>query len=122
MTGRHSPLWETWLEEAVAGLRAHPDHDLVRRELLDHLEDRAEGLSRSFPDLSREEAERMALEGMGEAKELSQALAKAHSQLLGGLYYLSGLLLVLSVPLVTLEGVFMLWRWILPLAVPGWPF
>lgn len=59
---------------------------------------------------------------MGEAEPLSQALAKAHSQLLGDLYELSQLLLGIALVLVGLEGTFMLWRWILPLAFPGWPF
>lgn len=122
MTEKYSPLWESWLAEASKGLRSHPDYSQVRRELLDHLEDRRESLCRAFPDLSREEAERLALEGMGEAKELSQALAKAHNWLLGSVYELSQLLLVMAVVLVSLEGAIMLWRWILPLAVPSWPF
>lgn len=115
-------LWDRWLEEATRGLRSHPDYDQVRQELTDHLEDRTEGLRHSFPSLPREEAERMALNSMGEAKELSPILAKAHSQVLGALYDLGGLLLVLAVPLVALEGIFMLWARILPLVIPGWPF
>lgn len=116
MRENHNPLWEEWLEQAARGLRAHPDYDRVRRELLDHLEDRAEGLGRSFPGLSREETEKLALEGMGEAAALSRPLAQAHSQALGVLLHdLTGLLLALAAPLVALEGLFMLWRWILPL-------
>lgn len=115
-------LWEEWLERAAEGLRGHPDYGQVRQELLDHLEDRSEALGRSFPDLSREEAEELALEGMGGAEPLSRALAQAHSQVLGTLYDLTGLLLGITVPLVALEGIFMLWRWIVPLAVQDWPF
>ena len=115
MRENHNPLWEAWLEKAAASLRAHPDYDRVRQELLGHLEDRAEGLGRSFPGLSREETEKLALEGMGEAAALSRPLAQAHSQALGVLYDLTGLLLALAAPLVALEGLFMLWRWILPL-------
>lgn len=119
---KHSSLWDRWLEEATEALRAHPDHDQVRQELLDHLEDRTEGLHQSFPNLSLEEAEQMALEGMGEAEELSQALAKTHSRLLGGLYELGGMLLAMAGVLVGLESMIMLWWWILPLAIPSWPF
>lgn len=115
-------LWDSWLEEAVWGLRAHPDYDQVRQELTDHLEDRAEGLLHSFPNLSQEEAEWMALNGMGAAAELSPVLTRAHSQLLGALYDLGGLLLALAIPLVVLEGILMLWAWILPMVIPGWPF
>ncbi len=115
-------LWDHWLEAALKPMCGHPDCVRVRRELLDHLEDRAEGLRRSFPDLPREEAERMALDGMGDAAEMGQALAQAHSRLLGNLYELGQLLLILTLPLVALEGMFMLWARILPLAVPGWPF
>jgi len=115
-------LWDCWLETALKPMCGHPDCDRVRQELLDHLEDRAEGLRRSFPDLPREEAERMALDGMGKAAELGQALARTHSRLLGNLYELGQLLLVLTLPLVALEGIFMLWARILPLTIPGWPF
>jgi len=115
-------LWDRWLEAALDPMRSHPDCGRVRRELLDHLEDREEGLRRSFPDLSREEAERMALDGMGEAAELGRDLAQAHSRLLGVLYDFGHLLLVLALPLVAFGGIFMLWARILPLVVPGWPF
>lgn len=115
MTEKHNPLWEDWLERAGKGLRGHPDYSRVRRELLDHLEDRAEALSQRRSGLSREEAERLALEGMGEAEPLSQSLARAHSQILGTLYELSQLLLGMALVLVGLEGILMLWRWILPL-------
>lgn len=122
MTEKHSPLWEKWLEEVARGLRGHPDYGQVRQELLDHLEDKAADLTRVFPDISPEEAQARALEGMGEAESLSQALAQAHSQVLGTLYGLSQLLLGMALALVGLEGAIMLWRWILPLTVPGWPF
>jgi len=115
-------LWDRWLEEALKPLGGHPDRSQVRQELLDHLEDRMEGLCRSFPQMSQEEAERMTLSGMGEAAELGPALTKAHSQLLGGLYEFGQLLLTLAIPLVALEGAFMLWVRILPLVVPNWPF
>lgn len=115
-------LWEEWLKKAAAGLQGHPDYDRVRRELLDHLEDKAADLTRVFPDISPEEVQVRALAGMGEAESLSRALAQAHSQVLGTLYGLSGLLLGITVPLVALEGIFMLWRWIVPLAVQDWPF
>lgn len=120
MTEKHSSLWEDWLDKAAAGLRGHPDYNWVRQELLDHLEDRAEALGRSFSHLSREEAERLALAGMGEAEGLSRDLARARGGLM--IYQLSTLLLGMALVLVGLEGIIMLWRWILPLAAQDWLF
>lgn len=119
MTEKHSSLWEDWLDKAAAGLRGHPDYDQVRQELLDHLEDKTAGLTRIFPDIPREEAQVRALAGMGEGESLSRALAQAHGGLMA--YQLSALLLGMALVLVGLEGIIMLWRWILPLAFQGGP-
>ena len=67
----------------------------------------------------RSEAQARALAGMGEGESLSRALAQAHGGLMA--YQLSALLLGMALVLVGLEGIIMLWRWILPLAFQGGP-
>lgn len=47
----------------------------MERELLAHLEDKAADLARIFPDMEREEAEKRAVEQMGDPKEIGRALA-----------------------------------------------
>ena len=52
---RRAPA-EGWLDKATAGIRFGPDRREVRRELEEHLEDKALDLQRIFPDLTAEEA------------------------------------------------------------------
>lgn len=114
--------WQAWLDDATKQLRSHPDCDRARRELLDHLEDRAADLCRLYPDMSREEVERRALAAMGEAEVVSQQLAQAHSRALGMAYWLFYALVRLTAFLLALILPVYLWMVVLPLAVPNWPF
>ena len=68
-----------WLDRAAAGIRSRPDREAVRAELEAHLEDRTADLLRLFPDLTPEEAERQAVEGMGDPWEVGQALGGSTS-------------------------------------------
>lgn len=50
----------------------------MRAELEAHLEDKTADLVRIFPDLGRQEAERQAVEQMGDAEEIGKELARLH--------------------------------------------
>lgn len=85
-----------WLYIATRGIRFRPDRAAVRRELEAHLEDKQADLQRIFPDLSLEEAERRAVESMGDAWEVRKQLAKIHKPWLGYLWRLTQVLAVLA--------------------------
>ena len=86
----------SWLDTASGKVRFPPDRKAVREELRAHLEDKADDLQRIYPDLSRGEAERMAIEQMGDAGEIGDALAALHHPLLGYLWYGARAALVLA--------------------------
>ena len=67
-----------WLDRAAAGIRSRPDREAVRAELEAHLEDKTADPVRIFPDLGRQEAERQAVEQMGDAEEIGKELAQLH--------------------------------------------
>ena len=73
-----------WLDRAAAGIRSRPDREAVRAELEAHLEDKTADLVRIFPDLGRQEAERQAVEQMGDAEEIGKELARLHRPLVAG--------------------------------------
>ena len=102
MSGEKTP-WQEWLSQAVSGIRFAPDREEVRRELLDHLEDKAADLERIFPDMTRREAEEMALAQMGEADVLGKELARIHKPWLGYLWRASRVLLGLALVVLTVE-------------------
>lgn len=65
-----------WCRDAVCKIKYWKDRNIVYEELYSHLEERYEALTeRGF---SHEEAEKMALEAMGDAKELAPQLAAIH--------------------------------------------
>ena len=78
-----------WLNAATRSIRFKPDRVAVRAELFAHLEDKQADLRRIFPDMTLGEAERRALESMGDPEELGRELAKIHSPWLGYLWVLS---------------------------------
>ena len=71
-----APAWRAWLDRAAAGIRSRPDREAVRAELEAHLGDKTADLVRIFPDLERQEAERQAVEQMGDAEEIGKELAE----------------------------------------------
>lgn len=85
-----------WLDRAASGIRFRPDRAAVRRELLDHIDDKIAGLQRSFPDIPPQEARDRALAAMGDVDELSAALARVHRPWLGWLWYACRGVLILS--------------------------
>ena len=82
----------SWLNIAVSGIRFGPDREAVRRELMEHMEDKTADLLRIFPDMTEEEAQERALAGMGDAWELKKELARVHSPWLGYLWRLTQVL------------------------------
>jgi len=99
---------EKWLSDAVSGIRFYYDKYEVREELAAHLEDRTLNLLDLYPDLSREEAEKMALERMGDPKEIGRELAEIHKPWIGYLWAVSVWAVVLGVGLLAFESIFVL--------------
>ena len=97
-----------WLDRAAAGIRSRPDREAVRAELEAHLEDKTADLVRIFPDLGRQEAERQAVEQMGDAEEIGKELARIHKPWLGYLWRASqitlGIVLAVGVCEVLVAG------------------
>lgn len=93
----------SWLSIATSGIRFGPDREAVKAELRQHIEDKAAGLMRSFPDMKKLEAEEMALNSMGDAWELKQELARVHTPWLGWLWRCTQVLVwgMLALTLVT---------------------
>lgn len=83
-----------WLDAATRDIRFGPDRKAVRAELYAHLEDKRADLRRIFPDISPEEAERRAVESMGDPEEIGRELAKLHKPWLGYLWVVSRVLAV----------------------------
>ena len=84
---------EGWLDKATAGIRFGPDRREVRRELEEHLEDKALDFQRIFPDLTQEEAQDRAASEMGDPAEIGKELARLHKPLLGYAWLASKVLL-----------------------------
>ncbi len=76
-----------WLDGATGGLKFPPDRRAARQELLDHIMDRTEAYRRNFPDMTAGEAERKAVEQMGDPQEVGRALARLHHPWVGFLWY-----------------------------------
>lgn len=84
---------EGWLDKATAGIRFGPDRREVRRELEEHLEDKALDYLRIFPGLTQEEAQDRAAAEMGDPEEIGKELARLHKPLLGYAWLASKVLL-----------------------------
>ena len=84
---------EGWLDAATKAIRFGPDRRAVRRELEEHLEDKALDYLRIFPDLTKEEARQRAASEMGDPAEIGRELAKVHKPWLGYFWRVSQLLL-----------------------------
>ena len=87
---------QEWLNTAVSGIRFKPDREAVEGELRGHFEDKVADLQRIF-HISQEEAEKMALERMGNAEEIGREMAKIHKPWLGWLWRASQAALLVSV-------------------------
>jgi hypothetical protein len=80
--------WSDWAARVVRHIRFFPDREGVEQELLGHLEDKTEDIL-GQKQIPTEDAERLALETMGDADELGRQLNKVHNAWLGYLWLLS---------------------------------
>ena len=94
---RKFPHFDVWLTTAVSGIKFPYDREEVRQELADHFEDKTLDLMRIYPELSEAEAEKMALERMGDAEELKEELARIHKPWVGTVWTVSVWLLFMGV-------------------------
>jgi len=78
------PEWEAYLDKVTSFVRFAYDRPGIREEMRGHLEDRMEDFMEA--GMEREEAQCRALEVMGDAKEIGEALDKEHSPLLGWIW------------------------------------
>lgn len=76
-------LFIDWCKSATSQIRYKPDREAVFGELMDHLEDHREVLIQQ--GMAYAEAEKMALEAMGDAKEIAPQLKAIHKPWLGRL-------------------------------------
>lgn len=83
-----------WSYEASKQIRFKPDRDLVYRELLAHLSDKANTLESS--GMKREDAMLATIESMGDVAQISNIMKKIHNPLSGYLLKISQVLLIIS--------------------------
>lgn len=89
-----------WCRDAVSMIKYTPDRNKVYTELYTHLEDRYESFLAK--GVSEKEAEQMALEAMGDARELAPQLAAIHKPFWG--YALSFIRVIAVIALVITIG------------------
>lgn len=75
-----------WLDKATEPIKFGPDRRAARKELLDHIVDRAEDYQQMFPELTAGEAERKAVLDMGDPEPVGRELAAIHKPWLGWLW------------------------------------
>lgn len=87
--------WNYWVEKAGSYVKFKPDREAVEEELLAHLEDKAETLFHG--DMLLYDAQKQALEAMGDADEVGRQLAAVHKAWLGYLWIWSRRVLIICV-------------------------
>lgn len=91
---RYDLAWRLWCDEVTKQVRFWPDHEAIRLELMEHLEDGCADLERLGYDTKL--AKERSLRAMGDAKVVGTAMDQAHKPWLGWLWQVSrGLVLVL---------------------------
>lgn len=89
---RYDLEWRLWCDDVLKQVRFFPDHEHIRRELMEHLEDGCADLERLGYDTKL--AKQRALRAMGGAREVGAALDRAHKPWLGWLWQLSRVLVL----------------------------
>jgi len=108
---------DRWAKEATAKIRFAPDKAWVAEELRAHLEDRKEALMER--GLEEREAERRAIESMGEAQAIADELAALHSPWPGWFWRASKIALwvaVIAAVVIMLDAGFNFGKMITPIA------
>lgn len=109
---RVDPAWRGWVREVLEQVRFRPDHKAIQKELTAHLEDARADLERlGYP---RNLAKERALQAMGDAKTVGQALDRTHKPWLGWLWQASRFLAGLALAAFLLTGWFAVWSRQLP--------
>lgn len=105
-------MWRGWVREVLEQVRFRPDHRAIQKELTAHLEDARADFVRLgvSPDLAAERA----LQAMGDAKTVGQALDRAHRPWLGWLWQASRVLAGLALAAFLLAGWSAVWNGQLP--------
>ncbi len=88
---------QSYIRRVSSRIRFSYDRPAVREELESHLEEKTEALLAS--GLPAEEANRRAVEEMGDAEALGKALDRAHNPVVGRLWWLSVRLFILCAAL-----------------------
>ena len=73
--------WENYITDVLSYVKFKFDHRTIRKELQEHMEDLCEDLKAEGMDA--EIAESLAVDCMGDATEVGQALNKEHGVILG---------------------------------------
>ena len=76
--------WDIYLDETLSHVKFKFDHKVIRKELLEHLEDLSEDLQAEGMDANL--AESLAVDCMGDAAEVGQALNKEHGVISGWIW------------------------------------
>jgi len=108
------PESRSFIEKVVKRVHFIPDRYEIEKELIAHLEDSALYLQ-DYEGLSPEEAEKAAIERIGNADEIGTALNRQHNPFLGYLWYFSRIIMVLLCVVVVLQFIPML-------LLSGWTF
>lgn len=85
--------FKCWVEKAVSGIIFPPDKIQVATELYHHLEDHCDALVAQ--GYSAEDAQRLAVEAMGDAREIAPQLAALHRPFWGYFLRITRILLVI---------------------------
>lgn len=85
-----SALWGKFASEVLKEVKFKYDHNGIRQELIEHMEELYEDLQAEGMDASG--AEIMTVVYMGDAKEIGQALNQEHSPILGWLWLIGRVL------------------------------
>ncbi len=99
--------WEGYIDEVLSFVKFRYDHNVIREELTEHMTDLRDDLMAE--GLDEAAANYMAVEYMGEAAEIGQALDKEHGVILGWIWRVTkGLAIFMAcmniLPMYTLIG------------------
>lgn len=79
--------WNAYIDEILSFVKFRYDHKAIRRELAEHMEDLYEDLQAEGMDALI--AEQMTVEYMGQTDEIGEGLNRAHSPVLGWMWWIS---------------------------------
>lgn len=90
-----SPKIDIYIDEILSYVKFKSDRNKIRVELEDHIDDKMEDyLEQGYVT---EEAERVSISDMGNAKEIGEELNKQHNPLVGWIWKITNLLVVLTI-------------------------